>query len=78
MRRNGTFESFELSLETNNTGTARIDIISTGGELLETFNLADFNGKLRKEIFLNTEPGIVYFLNITVGENSTTKKLRFK
>ncbi len=78
VRRNGTYESFELNLETNNTGIARIDIISTGGELLKTFDISDFNGKLRKEIDLNTEPGMIYFMNITVGDDSTTKKLRFK
>ncbi len=76
-KRNGSFDSFVLQLETKNVGKATIDIVSPGGELLETIVVSDFNGKLREQIELNSEAGKIYFLHITVGNEATTKRLRF-
>jgi len=76
-KRNGSIDSFVLQLETKNAGKAIIDIVSPGGELLETIVVSNFNGKLREQIDLNAEAGKIYFLHITVGDEATTKKLRF-
>lgn len=76
--RNGSYDSFDLQLETKTVGKAKIDIISPGGELLKTIVASDFNGKLRQEIDLNAQAGKIYFMHVSVGDQATTKKLIFK
>lgn len=78
LKRNGKTDDFHLGFKTSETGTARIDIVSPGGELLKSITVSDFNGSFGEEIQLSSENGEVYFAHIDVNGKQTTKKLLFK
>ena len=75
--RNGTTRDFDLYFATGTAGVARVDIISPGGELLDTFSSANFKGKMRETVKLSSAPGTIYFVHISIGDQSVTKKVRF-
>lgn len=75
--RTGTDTNFELSLKAEQTGEARVDIISPGGELLDSFTVTDFDGSLNRVFELSAEKGTIYFVHLRIGDSETTKKVRF-
>lgn len=75
--REGSETNFVLSLKAEKTGEAQIDIISPGGELLESFTTPNFDGSLNRLINLSTEKGTIYFVHLRIGNQETTKKIRF-
>lgn len=77
VKRTGSNSNFELSLKADQTGDARVDIISPGGELLDSFAVADFDGSLSRVIQLSAEKGTIYFVHLRIGNTETTKKVRF-
>ena len=77
-KRIGEMDEFHLGFKTKETGPARIDIISPGGELLKSISQSDYTGSFRKEFNLSAEKGKVYFVHIEVDGKKTTKKLHFE
>lgn len=75
--RNGTQLEIGITIKSSETGTARVDIVSPGGELIDTFSRTDFSGKLHENVALNATKGMVYFMHIRIGDKATTKKVRF-
>lgn len=74
----GDRDEFHLGFKTVEAGTARVDIVSPGGELLKSITHSDYNGSFGEEIQLNVEKGEVYFVHIDVDGKQTTKKLHFE
>lgn len=76
--RNGNLKDFHLGFKTAETGKAKVDIVSPGGELLKSISIADYDGSFEEEIKLSAAKGDVYFVHVTVDGKQTTKKLRFE
>lgn len=76
--REGNMDKFHLGFKTTEPGSANIDIVSPGGELLKSFSKSDYDGSFGEEILLSAEKGEIYFVHINVDGKKTTKKLRFE
>lgn len=76
--RDGNMDKFHLRFKTAQQGSAKIDFVSPGGELLKSISKSDYNGSFGEEILLSAERGAIYFVHINVDGKKNTKKLRFE
>jgi len=76
--RSGSTNSFYLNFKTELSNEVKVDIVSPGGELIQSIVKPKFRGSFDEEVALSSAKGKIYFVHVNLNGKSTTKKVVFK